>query len=149
MSAGIFILIFVGFWLVATLYDLWKGYKAKRLVYTLKNTVNNLRPMATMIWVMYFLVFAALPIAYINEWRDKSLLIQTTDEGRFIIESVPRMYTITVLGIVGYICAKAFSPFIKYNEQELIWEKEAVDKYKERQQKVVTWVRRRLGLVHD
>ncbi len=121
---------FLAFFIFTNLWSLYKGYKTKRFVYELKGIVNGLRPLITMIWIIYFMLGAAYLVTPINNWIESAALQSSSLVGQTIINTMPLVFIITVWVIIFKLIGTMSKPFIKYNDKEKEYQREASDKFK-------------------
>ena len=137
-------------WAISSIGIIRNGIKKHRIKYALKMVFNDSRPIWTSAWLIYYFIGVVSLTPPIVQWvNDFVISAGFIGTQRAVLELAPSVYILTVLGIAVKVMVDSSKPIIRYNTEEQGWLKEAEDKRKERRQKVVGWLRRKVGLAHD
>lgn len=123
IALALWILINIG----ETIWAFRKG-NFKRLVYSLKNNINNARPLISMLVALYFVFGMVYIMTAVNIW----VALQPTSDSlikNFIIESFPLGIAIFTIAVAMLIVSKGIYPRVKYNDEEKQWAKESEEKF--------------------
>ena len=128
----------IWFWIIAVVLIIGldvlsaiKGYRKhgiKGLRCDLKKSWNSLTPMFNMILAAYFVVIALIPMQSIEDFVKKQL-IGLFGLSQVVVRLIPLGYTIIVLTLVCRIVFYGLIPSIKYNTEEIQWQKESNVKF--------------------
>jgi polyferredoxin len=124
---GLLVIVALNIW------SLIKGYRNKRFKYELKNSINQIALPIGMIVLGYMLIGGISVLPMIQEWCDAKSLTYEAYELWFIYQTLPLVYMIGLMVLVGRIYWFFINDPIKYSDQEKQWKKEERENNKVRQ----------------
>ena len=126
----------VGVYVLIVVVDWFRARKKKRLRYAVKRTTNDLRWLTHMVGAMYFIIGGVTLLPSVVDWAVNYLAVHpewaAPNVSHYAIVGAPVVYVVAILSIAVWVVSKGFQPWIKYNEQELVWEKEGSEKFRGR-----------------
>ncbi len=130
-------------YLLLLIFIIIRGFIKRKGRYTLKRAVNDLRPLLTLIWTMYFLIGSILVIPSIVRWTDFQLLQFPTGSAAYLVVSwTPFVFILTIFYLVISIASSVSKPWIRYTDSELELLRKEKEELKSRIRRLVPWLRK-------
>lgn len=130
MITNIVVLICLIALLISWIWILYRGWKKKRFAYELKYVVNSLWQGVTFIGgIALGLLITAITVQPVTNFINLQLV---NTESPWIWHVVSNVYLLAILYFVVKVVWMGFKPIWKYNEQEIEWNKESKEKFKNR-----------------
>ena len=140
MSNMIIVVLF-GLLVIATLYCWFVDWRKKRLLYSIKLSINSVFPVAWLIIGVYTLVFLMiLGLVPLNNYVLERLGTYQ-GESDWVYRMMPFVYIFVMFYLSWLLFIKPLNkPLLKYTEQELVWQKESNDRAKVRLYKMLPFL---------
>ncbi len=124
-------------WGILTLISLFQGWHKGQLKYGFKKAVNGLRSLVHLIGACYIFLGGVTVLPAIIEWQNKQIAIQANDVIVFLLSMASVVWLIAMIGTMCWFIGKGSQPWIKYDELELLLQKQSKDRFLSKMPKVL------------